>query len=335
MAAGSSEAASASREFSEDDLGDLFEALHKVSTKYKFFGLKIGLKMPQISEIEANHSKSADCLLEILFARLKLEPVLTCADIVKALRSQHVGEDILATEFQKQFESKGQKESSKKNGVEIGSQSHAPLRMSEIESESVIRADESKSDESENIQKAEKSAETERQVHEKDEPKSKKANEITCEKGKSTRMEYSYEPKAHSSSTDYSSPECDMTKNQYKGEMKELVNIFERFFGKLCCAVFDPKDVAAELQSVGLISKSMMREMMLSPESKQAKIITLVDGLDKMIKSCPDCLFMIIEVMLENEALQETAREILRETGTQCLVCALYFVLGSKPVPCR
>ena len=49
-----------------------------------------------------------------------------------------------------------------------------------------------------------------------------------------------------------------------------------------------------------------------------------------MIKSCPNRLFMIIEVMLENEALQETAREILRETGTQCLVCALHFVLDSK-----
>ena len=45
MAAGSSKAASASREFSEDDLADLCEALHKVSTKYMFIGLQIGLKM--------------------------------------------------------------------------------------------------------------------------------------------------------------------------------------------------------------------------------------------------------------------------------------------------
>ena len=48
------------------------------------------------------------------------------------------------------------------------------------------------------------------------------------------------------------------------------------------------------------------------------------------IKSRPDCLFVIIEVMLENEALQETAREILRVAGIQCLVCALHFVLDSK-----
>ena len=138
------------------------------------------------------------------------------------------------------------------------------------------------------------------------------------------RMKRGKEKAARSSGTDDSSPECNMAMNQYEGEMKELVNIFERFFGKLCRTVFDPKDVAAELQSVGLISKSMMRDMMLSPESQQAKIIALVDALDKMIKFCPDCLFVVIEVMLKNEALQETAREILRETGIHA--CALHFV---------
>ena len=149
-------------------------------------------------------------------------------------------------------------------------------------------------------------------------------------KEKRERMKRGKEKAACSSGTDDSSPECDMTKNQYEGEMKELVNIFEQFFGQLCCVEFRPKDIAAKLQKKGVISKAMMRDMMLSPESQQAKIIALVDELDKMIKSCPHQLFVIIEVMLENEALQETAKEILRETGTQCLVCALHFVLGSK-----
>ena len=134
-------------------------------------------------------------------------------------------------------------------------------------------------------------------------------------KEKRERMKREKVKASCSSDTDDSSPECDMTKNQYKGEMKELVNIFEQFFGKLCCAVFDPRDVAAELQSVGLISKSMMREMILSPESQQAKIIALVDELDKMIRSRPDRLFVIIKVMLKNEALQETTRDILRQAG--------------------
>ena len=140
-------------------------------------------------------------------------------------------------------------------------------------------------------------------------------------KEKRERMKRGIEKAAHSSGTDDSSPECDMTKNQYEGEMKEFVNIFERYFGQLCCVVFDPKDIAAKLQKKGLISRAMMREMMLSPESQQAKIIALVDELDKKTRTRPDCLFVIIEVMLENEALQETAREILRETGTQCPVC--------------
>ena len=135
-------------------------------------------------------------------------------------------------------------------------------------------------------------------------------------KKKRERTKRGKERKVHSSGTDDSSPECDMTKNQYEGEMKELVNIFERFFGQLCCAMFDPKDIAAKLQKKGLISKSKMRDIMLSPESQQAKIISFIDGLDAMIKSRPDNLFLVIKVMLENEALQETAREILREAGT-------------------
>ena len=172
------------------------------------------------------------------------------------------------------------------------------------------------------------------QEEKKKEPVSKKQGHrkkhVRKMKEKRERMKRGKEKAACSSGTDDSSPECDMTNNQYEGEMKELVSIFRRFFGQLCCVKFRPKDIAAKLQKKGLISRAMMREMMLSPESQQAKIIALVDELDKKTRSCPDRLFMIIEVMLENEALQETAREILRETGTQCLVCALHFVLGSK-----
>ena len=134
--------------------------------------------------------------------------------------------------------------------------------------------------------------------------------------------------------TDDSSPECDMATNQYKGEIKQLVKIFERFFGKLCQAVFDPVDTAVELQMKGLVSKEMMRDMMLSPESQQSKIIHFFDSLDEMIKSRPDCLFVIIEVMLKNEALQETARDILREAGIHkfyYFVCSAHF-LGIKPL---
>ena len=133
------------------------------------------------------------------------------------------------------------------------------------------------------------------------------------------------------SSRDDSSPECDVVK-RYQSEMKELVNIFERFFGKLCCVEFSPKDVAAELRRKELISIKEMKHMMKSPESQQDKIISLVDKLHNKIKSHPGHLFEIIEVMLENKALQETAKEMLREAGTliSCTCSAL-----NKTLPCR
>ena len=149
-------------------------------------------------------------------------------------------------------------------------------------------------------------------------------------KEKRERMKREKEKAAHSSGIDDSSPECDITKNQNEGDTKELVDIFERFFGILCCVEFNPRDVAAELLKEGLISKAMMRDMMLSPESQQSKIINFIDGLDEMIKSRPDCLFVLIKVMLKNEALQETAREMLREIGTQCLLHAIHFVICNK-----
>ena len=163
-------------------------------------------------------------------------------------------------------------------------------------------------------------------------------------KEKIERMKTGKEKAAHSSGD--SSPQCYMTKNQYESDMKELVNIlkrfqcnsevkqlvniFERFFGQICCVEFKPKDVAAKLQKKGLISIDAMKYMMRSPESQQEKIITLFDWIHENIKTCPNHLFVVIEVMLENEALQETAREILKETGTQCLVCELHFVLDNK-----
>ena len=114
--------------------------------------------------------------------------------------------------------------------------------------------------------------------------------------------------------------------------MKKLVNIFELFFGQLCCTEFEPKDLAAKLQNKGLISKSIMRDMVLSPESQQAKIIALLDELDEIIKSRPDCPFVIIKVMLEIDTLQETAREILKKAACMCIPLCV----GSKiTAPCR
>ena len=132
---------------------------------------------------------------------------------------------------------------------------------------------------------------------------------------KSNRKKRERKVKDGAAGTDDSSPECDMVKNQSEVEKKELASVFERFYGELCCVEFNPKGIAAQLQKKGLISIPLMKELIVSPESQQAKIITLIDALYEMIKSHPEHLFSCIEVMFKNDALQEAGRELLTEAG--------------------
>ena len=176
MATGSSDTTSPNPELAIKDLNALVEALYPVRTNCKFFGLQIGIDINEIEDIEANCKDSSNCLLQILRARLKQEPALTCADIDNALRSRTVNEPQLAKEFQN-FECKNQ-------NVIGDAKPDISLRMNEKESERkeeteyyVESNEESKCDESESIQKTVKSAELERQVHERDEPRKR-----ACEK---------------------------------------------------------------------------------------------------------------------------------------------------------
>ena len=137
---------------------------------------------------------------------------------------------------------------------------------------------------------------------------------------KSNRKKRERNVKDGASGTDDSSPECDMV-NQSEVEKKELVSVFECFYGQLCCVEFNPKEIAAQLQKKGLISIPVMKELIVSPESQQAKIITLIDALYEMIKSHPEHLFSCIEVMFKNDALQEAGRELLTEAGKQKPSC--------------
>ena len=133
-------------------------------------------------------------------------------------------------------------------------------------------------------------------------------------KKKSDRKKKGKGDKDGASGIDDSSPECDM-KNQSEVETKELASVFECFFGTLCRVPFNPEEIAAQLQKKALISKAVMKEMIISPESQQAKIISLIDALDEMIKSHPEHLFSCIEVMLKNDVLQEPGREMLSKAG--------------------
>ena len=123
------------------------------------------------------------------------------------------------------------------------------------------------------------------------------------------------ETSSRSSDTDSSSPESEMLKNLTKSEKKKLKKVFKYSFGQLCSASFNPVETAVQLQKKGLISPGMMMDIIRSPESQQDKIIRLVCGLDNRIRSRPERLFGCIEVLLENDALQEVGREMLRETG--------------------
>ena len=123
------------------------------------------------------------------------------------------------------------------------------------------------------------------------------------------------ETSSSSSDTDSSSPESEMVKNLTKSERKKLKKVFKYSFGQLCSASFNPVETAVQLHKKGLISQGMMMDIIRSPESQQEKIIRLVCGLDNRIRSRPERLFGCIEVLLENDALQEVGREMLRQTG--------------------
>ena len=56
-----------------------------------------------------------------------------------------------------------------------------------------------------------------------------------------------------SSETDDSSPQCDMTKIITKKDSDQLIKIFSRFFGRLCCAIANLEEMAAHLQEKCLI----------------------------------------------------------------------------------
>ena len=130
-------------------------------------------------------------------------------------------------------------------------------------------------------------------------------------KGRDHKKKGKLKTKEEKGDTSDSSPECDRSSESEKLRIK----IFEHFYGRLCCEISNPVETAAQLQMKGLISKPVMKEMIKSPESQQVKTINLVDELDKIIKSKPDCLFTFIQVLLENEALQKVGSEILTEAG--------------------
>ncbi|CAI8032740.1 hypothetical protein GBAR_LOCUS18483, partial [Geodia barretti] len=122
-------------------------------------------------------------------------------------------------------------------------------------------------------------------------------------KGKGVRISKKGESSS-STETDGSSPEYHY--NISETESKGLRKVFKRFSGRLCYLMKEPVELATHLQIKNLIQYSVMIELLTSPESEQAKAITLVRDLHKQMKSHPAKLFSIVEVFLQNAALQRT-----------------------------
>ena len=150
----------------------------------------------------------------------------------------------------------------------------------------------------------------------------RRSKEIAKPKGKGKKKkEYVKKTKtkeglSSSTETDNSSPECDMLRNISETERKGLRKVFKRFFGRLCFAIRNPVELATLLQMKGLLTYSVMNELLTSPESTQEKTITLVRALQRQIKSRPDRMFHIIDVFLHDAVLQQTGREMWTETGS-------------------
>ena len=121
------------------------------------------------------------------------------------------------------------------------------------------------------------------------------------------------EGSSSSSETDDSSPECD--RNLSESESRKLKRLFKCAFGRLCRAITDPDEVAAELQAKRLLSRSTTERILTSPESKQGKAIFLVRALARRIKPRPDRVFTAIEVFLSSEGLQDIGAEMKIKAG--------------------
>ena len=311
MATGSSEV---NTRLDEKDLPELLRVLHPARIEYNSFGLQIGVWVGEIACIEQTHKDPRHCLREILTARLKKSEPLTWNDIVAALREECVGLGKIADDIRQQYAHLFTPTISMASKYEHEKEFDRVIREADSEDDEIETCRQrheriSEQDSDEEVGGREKRTQSLRKRESKHEIKSKdilKPKEYVSMKKKSPGGDHrSRVSKEGERSSEYEGIE----------EEKELASVFECFYGQLCCVEFNPKEIAAQLQKKGLISIPLMKELIISPESQQAKIITLIDALYEMIKSQPEHLFSCIEVMVKNDALQEAGRELLTEAG--------------------
>ena len=284
-------------ELGGDDVKVVYEAVCPIAAKYLFFAIHIGLKMNEIANIEMQcGTDPKKILLHVLSVRLKQSPALTWGNIETALRSEALGEHEQANRVNREYghlyyrlDPSLQATSDQQHGVtekkRVARSNDFCTKVSDEQTESV---------------KVEVSG-TESHTN---------PLRVQGENNSETMAEQETE----NSSEGLSSADPDKDDSSKFKESGEH-NIFERFFGQLCCEISNPVKTAAQLQKKGLISKAVMKDMIMSTKSQQEKTISLVDAVDETVKSKPDLLFVFIEVLLEDEGLQTVGREMSTETG--------------------
>ena len=94
---------SSERNFSENEIGDLINALNPVAYKAIYLGIQLGIMPSKMKAIKEEIRSSLDQLIEILLQRFKLGP-FSLQSLLRALRCPSVDEKKLALAIETQFQ---------------------------------------------------------------------------------------------------------------------------------------------------------------------------------------------------------------------------------------
>ena len=134
-------------------------------------------------------------------------------------------------------------------------------------------------------------------------------------KKKKRKRIYIEKDSSSSTSDDSSSQEHDELKNLSRAESKQFKRIYTKFYGKLCCLIENPVEIAADFQMRGFISKSVMRKLRTPLYSQQEKTNQLIDAVYERIQSNPGRIYSFIELLLCSVGFENIGRQMWKEIG--------------------
>ena len=138
----------------------------------------------------------------------------------------------------------------------------------------------------------------------------KKTKEKHRKKKKRKRIE---RDSSSSTSDDSSSQEHDELKNLSRAESKQFKRIYTKFYGKLCCLIKNPVEMAADFQMNGLISRSVIRKLRTPLYSQQEKTNQLIDAVYERIQSNPVRVYSFIELLLCSVGFENIGKQMWKE----------------------